>query len=577
MPNGAQFASGEAAVSEHDDGQAKNELSNAGRRRRDVLILGASAAALSVVRPSLTLSATRSRSALVEVADGKLRGETSAGVTSFRGIPYGASTGGSNRFLPPQPPEQWAGVRDATKLGHPCPQENPFKDFTAWFDVSEQSEDCLYLNVWSPEHPKNTGKLPVMVWLHGGGYTFESAGGPLYDGRNLALAGDVVVVAVNHRLNVFGYNFFDTTDERFASAGNAGHLDLVEALRWVRNNIVAFGGDPANVTIFGESGGGGKVNALVGLPMARGLFHKAIAQSAPLLGLRMPAFASDLTDRMYTKLGIPRGDIAALQRVPTALLASSYEPVAKEIRPSVNPALAYGPTFDGVVFKDDPWRAGSPAWSRDIPMIIGSTLHEAIVIIADDIYEPYPTDDAIAAKAVKSLLHSDAPIGTIAELVAASHTELPELSPAERLVRVSTDAGFRGMAVHQSELRVRAGGAPVYAYECRWRTPCYGGKWAIHAIDVPAIFGFTHYGTAWDRKDTDAQRIADDKAGLFANVQRRMMEAWATFARTGNPSTSTLQWPAYDLTSRATMTFDGESKVAINPRPLLRRVAAQIF
>jgi para-nitrobenzyl esterase len=210
-------------------------------------------------------------------------------------------------------------------------------------------------------------------------------------------------------------------------------------------------------------------------------------------------------------------------------------------------------------------------------MIIGSTLHEAIVSIAEDIYKPYPTDDAIAAKAAKSLLHSDAPLGTILEMVAASHTEFPELSSAERLVRVSTDAGFRGMAVHQSELRAQAGGAPVYAYECRWRTPCYGGKWAIHAIDVPAVFGITHYGTAWDLKDSDAQRTADDKAGLFGNVQRRMMEAWVTFARTGNPSTATLPWPAYDLTSRATMTFDGESKVEINPRPLLRRVAAPIF
>lgn len=564
-------------MSEGEDGQVKSGLSDAGLRRRDVLILGASAATLSVVLPGVALSATRSRSALVEVADGKLRGKTSAGVTSFKGIPYGASTGGTNRFLPPQAPAKWAGVRDATKLGHQCPQVNPFQEFTAWFDISDQSEDCLYLNVWAPEHPRSSGKLPVMVWLHGGGYTFESAGGPLYDGRNLALEGDVVVVVVNHRLNVFGYNFFDTTDDRFASAGNVGHLDLVEALRWVRNNIVAFGGDPANVTIFGESGGGGKVNALLGMPMAQGLFHKAIAQSAPRLGLRMPALGSELTDGIYTKLGITRGDIAALQRVPTALLAKSYEPVANEMRPSVRPALAYGPTFDGVVFKEDPWRARSPAWSRDIPMIIGTTLHEAIVIIADDIYKPFPTDDAIAAKAVKSILESDAPIGTISELVAASHTELPELSPAERLVRVATDASFRGMAVHQSELRVQSGGAPVYSYECRWRTPCYGGKWAIHAIDVPAIFGHTHYGTAWDGKDNDAQRTADDKAGLFGNVQRRMIEAWATFARTGNPSTSTLQWPAYDLTSRGTMTFDGESKVETNPRPLLTRIAARIF
>lgn len=564
-------------MTEREAGQMQNGLSVAGRRRRDMLILGGSAAAFAAVCPGLVMGSIQGRAALVEVADGRLRGEIRGGVISFKGIPYGAPTGGSNRFIPPQPVAKWAGVRDATKLGHPCPQENLFKDYSAWFDPNEESEDCLYLNVWSPEHPKHTGNLPVMVWLHGGGYTIESAGGPLYDGRNLALAGDVVVVGVNHRLNVFGYTFFDTTDERFASAGNVGNLDLVEALRWVRNNIAAFGGDPANVTIFGESGGGGKVNSLVGLPIAQGLFHKAIVQSAPSLGLRLPTFASVLTDGVYARLGIPRGDIARLQRVPASLLASSYEPVAKEMRPGVISPLAFGPTFDGVVYKRDPWRAGSPPWSRDIPMIIGTTLHEAIGFIADDIFKPYTTDGAIAAKAVKSLIHSDAPIGTMIEMVGASRTELPELSPAERLVRVATDAGFRGAAVQQCELRAKSGDAPVYSYECSWRTPCFGGKWAIHAIDVPAVFGFTHYGTAWDLKDTDAQRIADDKAGLFGNVQRRMMEAWATFARTGSPSTPALAWPAYDLTSRATMTFDGESRVENDPRPLLRGVAAQIF
>jgi para-nitrobenzyl esterase len=450
-------------------------------------------------------------------------------------------------------------------------------DYEVWLDASDQSEDCLYLNVWAPEHPRSSGKLPVMVWLHGGGYTFGSGGASFYDGSNLALEGDVVVVTMNHRLNIFGFNFFETADERFASAGNASLLDLVEALRWVRDNVAAFGGNSGNVTIFGESGGGGKVNAVVGMPMARGLFHKAIAQSAPLLDLRAPALGSELTDKIYTKLGVKRGDVAALQRVPTALLANNYEVVANELRPAVLPYLAYGPTFDGVVFKEQLWRAGAPASSHDIPMIIGSNLDEGIVWVGEDIHKPYPTDEAIAAKAIKSTLISDVPISTMVELVAASHRDLPELSPGERLVRVATDAGFRGTAVHQSELRARSGGAPVYSYECRWRTPCYGGKWALHGVDVPAAFGHTHYGIAYDGKDSDAERTAADKAGLWVQVQRRMLEAWAAFARSGNPSTPTLQWPAYDLTSRATMAFDGESKVENDPRPSLTRVAAQIF
>lgn len=562
-------------MSERNEHQVERGYPNVGLRRRDLLILGAGAAAYSLIKPGDALSAARGRSPLVEIVNGKLRGQTVGGVMSFKGIPYGAPTGGSNRFRSPQPVASWSGVRDATKLGNQCPQVNP--DYEVWLDSSNQSEDCLYLNLWTPERPKSSGNLPVMVWLHGGGYTFGSGGAPIYDGSNLALQGDVVVVTVNHRLNVFGFNYFETIDDRFAASGNASLLDLVEALRWVRNNIAVFGGNAGNVTIFGESGGGGKVNALVGMPMARGLFHKAIAQSAPLLDLRMPALGSELTDRMYTKLGVKRGDIAALQKVPAAVLANSYEGVANELRPVVVPALAYGPTFDGVVFRELIWRSRAPASARGVPMIIGSNLDESIVWIGDDVHKPFPTDEAIAAKAARSTLITDVPIGTMTELVAASRKDLPALSPGERLVRVATDAGFRGAAVHQCELVSQSGGAAVYSYECRWRTPCYGGMWALHGVDVPAVFGFLHYGIAFDGKDSDVKRAAADKAGLWGQVQQRMLKAWVAFARSGDPSTPTLKWPTYGLTSRATMVFDGESKVENDPRPSLTRVAAAIF
>jgi para-nitrobenzyl esterase len=529
----------------------------------------------STLMPGDASGAAGSHPPVVEISHGKLRGEASDGILSFKGIPYGAPTGGINRFRAPQPVAKWAGVRDATKFGDQCPQ--PVYPGEAWFDSSEQSEDCLRLNVWTPEQPKSSGKLPVMVWIHGGGYTFESAGEPLYDGTNLALRGDVVVVSMNHRLNILGFCYLDTTDERFASASNVGILDLVEALRWVRDNVAAFGGDPANVTIFGESGGGGKVSALLGLPMARGLFHKAISQSGPMLDLRKPAFAAALTEKLYAKFDIKNGDIAALQQVPADLLAHSYWPIADEMLPIVHGPLAYGPTFDGVVFKEDCWRGGSPTSSHGIPMIIGNTLHEAIVWVGEDIHKPYPTDEAIAVQAVKTSQLFDVSIGSMAELVAISHKELPDLSPAERLVRVATETSFRGVAVHHSKLRAQSGGAPVFAYECRWCTPCFGGKWAIHAIDVPAVFGITHYGTAWDGTDSDALRMAADKDNLFAEVQQRMLEAWTAFAWTGNPSTPTLSWPAYDLATRATMIFDGASGVENDPRPLLTRAAAQLF
>jgi para-nitrobenzyl esterase len=228
-------------MSEYDGNDVEAGFPSTGLRRRDVLIFGASAAILSLMAPRIALSKTRLLPAFIEIANGKLRGETTGGIISVKGIPYGAPTGGANRFLPPQPVAKWAGVRDATKLGNQCPQQVVWEDLDAYVDPSKQSEDCLYLYVWAPERPKKPGKLPVMVWLHGGGYTLGSAGSPIYDGSNLARQGDVILVSVNHRLNIFGFSFLETTDERFAAAGNAGLLDIVEALRWVRNNIAAFG------------------------------------------------------------------------------------------------------------------------------------------------------------------------------------------------------------------------------------------------------------------------------------------------------------------------------------------------
>ena len=267
--------------------------------RRELLCGGL---AIATIVPLLMSAAVRATSGerfrLVETTHGKLRGRVQGGLAEFKGIHYGASTAGVNRFLPPQPVRAWSGVRDAIRLGNQSPQVND--DLPIWLDSSPASEDCMVLNVWAPETAARSSRLPVMVWLHGGGWRFGSAGAPAYDGANIAREGDVVRVGINHRLNLFGFTYLGDGDERFAAAGNAGQLDLVAALKWVRDNIEAFGGDPSNVTLFGQSGGGGKVTALLGMPLAHGLFHKAIVQSGSVLRNREPGDAAELTHRMYT-------------------------------------------------------------------------------------------------------------------------------------------------------------------------------------------------------------------------------------------------------------------------------------
>ncbi|TDD87063.1 hypothetical protein E1202_17265 [Saccharopolyspora karakumensis] len=313
---------------------------------------------------------------VVETSVGRVRGLLREGYAEFKGIHYGEPTGGTNRFLPPKPPRPWTGVRDALQIGPQSPQVNP--DLPAWLDSSEESEDCLVLNVWAPDHARADSALPVMVWLHGGGFVFGSAGAPMFDGGNMARDGDVVVVGVNHRLNVFGYTYLgDGVDERFALSGNVGHLDLVAALQWVRDNISAFGGDPDNVTIFGQSGGGGKVAALMAMEQAQGLFHKAINMSGSILRFHTPDDAAAVTARLYKELDVREGDVESLQKVPTKTLSQFMAVLGDRfVAGEPHPLLKYGPVVDGHVLAEQSWWDGAPALGRNIPMVIGSVLDE---------------------------------------------------------------------------------------------------------------------------------------------------------------------------------------------------------
>ena len=307
-------------------------------------------------------SATFTGSPVVETASGRVKGVTSDGVHVFKGIPYGASTAGANRFMPPRKPEPWSGVRDAIVYAGRSPQAPAAAQrpelATVWgpVDMLPVGEDCLTLHVWTPA--LDTAKRPVMVWLHGGAFSYGSANSPRYDSTNLARRNDVVVVAVNHRLNIFGHlDLSSLGGERFAQSGNAGLLDLVSALEWVRAACRRFGGDPGNVTIFGQSGGGGKVSALLAMPTAKGLFHKAIIQSGASVRFAERERTTRLADAVLKHLGLGPDRLDALQALPLERLQEAVAPAQATLPRPRYPLLDrynFGPVIDGACCPPSP-------------------------------------------------------------------------------------------------------------------------------------------------------------------------------------------------------------------------------
>lgn len=521
---------------------------------------------------------------IIEAEYGKLRGQVAGGVASFKGVPYGDSTEGANRFLPPKPARPWSGVRDALELGPQSPQHNP--DFPAWMDASEQGEDCLVLNVWAPDHAGDTSKLPVLVWLHGGAYAFGSAGAPFYDGANLARRGDVVVVGVNHRLHSFGYTYFgDKVDERFETSGNVGQLDLVEALSWIQRNIAVFGGNPQNVTIFGQSGGGMKVTTLMGMREAVGLFHKAAVISGSILHYQTAERAEALTAGLFKHLGLRVGDVESLQQAPAQAIVE-YIKVWGD--PAFSPTgkthfLDYAPVLDGRVLTSQDWSNGIPKTASNIPTMIGTDLHETVSIIGltpgedagyqvpEGALEMQPADDEeFARRLVPYIQTNNVVIDEVVPLIGRYRQAMPSLSQPELLVRITTDLGFWGSAVRQAQALVVNGSAPVYTYECRWRTPCFAGMWAPHGVVLPFMFNNQEYLSAWDGEDSEQQRAAADPDGVRFEVGDDVFEAFVNFARHGDPSTEERAWPAYDVSTRPTMVFDSTTEVINDNRVEVR-------
>lgn len=514
------------------------------------------------------------RSRVIESASGKLQGTIVHGIAAFKGIPYAQSTAGRNRFLLPQPLKPWAGVREATRLGPPCPQVNP--DFPVWLDPMPGNEDCLVLNVWSPEQARPASKLPVMFWIHGGGYSFGSAGAPLYDLANLARMGDVVAVGINHRLHAFGFTDLSANGgDAFAASGNVGQFDIIAALEWVRTNIEAFGGDPNNVTVFGQSGGGAKINTLMGMPAAKGLFRRAIVQSGSVFRYRTREEAEATSNRMFSLLGIPRNDIAALQAVPTDILLKCSNQIMNEAVGTGHPSLKYAPVIDGHHLPQEPWRTSAPEGAQHIPLLLGIDRDETIIYMTDEARRSIVDDEALVQAVVDGTPAFTPDKERVAELIPFYRQALPELSNFELAVQISTDLAYWRGAVHLAELHSSAG-EDVFMYRCDWRTPCFGGMWSPHSIELPFVMGHKHYGSAWDGEDTDAARAAADPDNARFSLGDRMLAAWVNFARNGDPSLPDLAWPKYDQNTRATMIFDRETKVANDLRGDFRTLVSAI-
>jgi len=501
-------------------------------------------------------------SPVIETTAGKVRGYSAQGILTFKGIPFAGNTAGPNRFMPPTRPHPWAGLRSSMYYGQVCPQgaragwKNDEESFMFEWDDGQPGEDCLRVNVWTPG--ADNRKRPVMVWLHGGGFTAGS-GQELkaYYGESIARRGDVVLVSLNHRLNVFGYLNLSKYGEEYASSANAGMLDLVAGLEWVRDNIGNFGGDPGNVTIFGQSGGGSKVSTLMAMPAAQGLFHKAAIESGSSLRQSTAEYSEKLAAALFDVLGLNPSQVLKLHDVPFEKLAQAQqEALLKAFPEPTIPGSGGGwrPTPDGRILPSQPFDPVAPAISAGVPLLVGSVLNEMTHGINHPEYEDMTLDEVLRRGRERFKDRTEA-------VIAAYQKLYPKAKPFD-VLSVAFAAESRQNCVTQAERKAALGCAPAFTFLFTWQTPVLDGRpRAFHCSELPFVFNNTDRAAAMTGGGPEARDLGG-----------RMSDAWIAFARKGDPNHLGLpKWPAFTARDGALMIFDAKCEVRMNPDGEARR------